>query len=122
MIKTFVAFTEEIDDAKAAVTELLKQLDPEHNLLANSLGIIHCFSDFADDGIVKAVCEKLPFDVVGSATLSLAAPGGVSQMGLTLTVLTSDTVSFVTGVSAPVVNDVTDPVTELYRRDRKSVV
>jgi hypothetical protein len=116
MIKTFVASTEEIDDAEAAVSELLAQLDPEHNLLANSLGIIHCFSDFADGGLIKTLSEKLPFDVVGSTTLGFAGPGVISQMGLTLTVLTSDTVSFVTGVSAPVGDNAEGPVRDLYRR------
>ncbi|MDR3173849.1 MAG: FIST C-terminal domain-containing protein [Treponema sp.] len=116
MIKTFVAFTEEIDDAEAAVSELLAQLDPEHNFLAHSLGIVHCFSDFADGGMIRVISEKFPFDVVGSTTLSLAAPGVISRMGLTLTVLTSDTVSFVTGVSAPVGDEADGPVTELCRR------
>jgi hypothetical protein len=115
MIKTFVAFTEEIDDTEAAVSELLEQLDPEHNLLAHSLGIVHCCSDFAESDVIKAVSGKLPFDVVGTTTMSLAAPGIISQMGLTLMVLTSDTVSFVTGVSAPVTDDAKGPIGDLYR-------
>jgi hypothetical protein len=115
MITMFTAFTEEVDDVDAAVSELLGQLDLDHKLLANSLGIVHCYSDFVDGGLVKALCEKLPFDVVGSTTFSLLARGNISTVGLVLTVLTSDTVSFTTGVSVPVTDTVDEPVTELYK-------
>ncbi|MDR1903899.1 MAG: FIST C-terminal domain-containing protein [Treponema sp.] len=115
MIKMFTAFTEEIDDVDAAVSELLAQLDMDHKGLKNSLGIVHCYSDFLDSGVIKALYEKLSFDIVGTTTFSLSAQGIMSQTGLILTVLTSDTVSFTTGVSAPVVDTVDDPVTELYK-------
>jgi hypothetical protein len=116
MIKTLTAFTEEIDDTRAAVDELLGQLDLDKKQLKNSLGILHCFADFIDSGVVKAICEKLPFDVVGTTTMSLASPGGLSQVGLSLTVLTSDTVSFVTGVSDPIKETVDEPVEGLYKK------
>jgi hypothetical protein len=115
-MKTFVAFTEEIDDTDAAVSEILKQLDMDHRLLAHSLGILHCYSEFCENGIVKTLCEKLPFDVVGSTTVSLAVPRRISETGLLLTVLTSDTVQFNTGVSGGITDAVEGPVTELCRR------
>jgi hypothetical protein len=116
MIKIFTAFTEEIDNAQEAVSDLLKQLDLDHNLLENSLGIIHCFNEFVDSEVISALCKKLPFDVVGTTTLSFTSPGIISQMGLNLTVLTSAEVSFVTAVSSPVADDVNGPLTELYQR------
>ena len=60
---------------ETAVSEILEQLDVEHTLLAHSLGILHCYSEFCENGIVKAICEKLPFDVVGNTTSSLSASG-----------------------------------------------
>jgi hypothetical protein len=110
------AFTEEIDDVDAAVSELLGQLDLDHKRLANSLGIIHCFSDFVDSGVVKAVSEKLPFDTLGSTTISTSSSSGLSQTGFSVTVLTSDKVRFASGVSAPVTDSVDAPLTELYNR------
>jgi hypothetical protein len=110
------AFTEELDDTEAAVSEILEQLDGEHTFLAHSLGILHCYSEFCENGIVKALCEKLPFDVVGSTTSILSASGRMSEMGLALTVLTSDTVQFTSGVSEEVGNSAEVPVTELYKR------
>jgi hypothetical protein len=116
MIKMLTAFTEEIDDVDAAVSELLGQLDLDHKRLANSLGIIHCYSDFVDSGVVKAVSEKLPFDTVGSTTISTSSSSGLSQIGFSITVLTSDDVQFVSGVSSPVGDSVDAPLTELYNR------
>jgi hypothetical protein len=116
MIKMFTAFTEEIDDVEQALSELLEQVDADHNCLANSLGIIHCYSDFVDSGVVKALSEKLPFDTVGCTTMNASTPSGMSQMGLTLSVLTSGEVKFASGVSAPVGDSVDAPLTDLYNR------
>ncbi|MDR1374038.1 MAG: FIST C-terminal domain-containing protein [Treponema sp.] len=116
MIKVFTAFTEEIDDVDLAVSELLEQLDLDRRCLANSLGIIHCYSDFVDSGVVKALSEKIPFDTIGSATISVSSSSGISQMGFSVTVLTSGDVRFVCGVSAPVTDSVDAPLTELYGR------
>jgi small ligand-binding sensory domain FIST len=108
------AFTEEIDDVDFAVSELLEQLDLDHKQLTNSLGIIHCFSDFVDSGVVKALSEKLPFDTLGCTTMSASTSAGMSQMGLTVTVLTGDDVKFASGVSAPIAGSVDAPLEELY--------
>jgi hypothetical protein len=116
MIKMLTAYTEEIDDVDKAVSELLGQLDLEHNCLTNSLGIIHCFSDFVESGVVKALSKKLPFDTLGSTTISTSCSSGISQMGLSVTVLTGDDIRFVCGVSAPVTDSVDAPLSELYGR------
>ena len=52
MIKMFSAFTEEIDDVDAAISEILSQLDLEHSLMQNSIGILHCYHEFIDSGVV----------------------------------------------------------------------
>ncbi|MDR1651797.1 MAG: FIST C-terminal domain-containing protein [Synergistaceae bacterium] len=116
MIKMLTAFTEEIDDTETAVAEILDRLDLDNNLLANSVGILHCACDFDESGAVGELCARLPFDVVGSTSLSVQVPGVMSQLALTLTVLTSDDVRFVSGVSDPISDDMSGPVTELYER------
>ena len=68
MIKSFVATTREVDDVQAAVAEITAALDLEKNLLKNSLGVISCFSDFEETGVLKAICDSLPFDCIGSTT------------------------------------------------------
>ncbi|MDR3147843.1 MAG: FIST C-terminal domain-containing protein [Treponema sp.] len=116
MLKVLTAFTEEIDAVDRAVQEIVEQLDLDKNRLTNSLGIIHCFSDFVDSGVVRALAQKLPFDTVGCTTMSSSTSSGMSLMGLTVTVLTSDDVRFACGVTAPITDSVEGPLTELFRR------
>ena len=94
MIKSITAVTREVDDAKAAVAEITATLGLEKNLLKNSLGIISCFSDFEETGVLKAVCDALPFDCIGATTCLCAAGTEVDQIILSITVLTSDDCHF----------------------------
>jgi hypothetical protein len=110
------AFTEEIDDSEAAVSEIIGQLGPDANLLANSIGILHCSSDFEESEVARDICGRMPFDVVGCTSVSVQTSGIKSQLALTITVLTSDEVRFVSGVSSPVTDDMSGPVTEVYER------
>jgi len=104
MIKAFTATTREVDDPKAAVSEITSALNIEKNLLKNSLGIISCFSDFEETGVLKAVCDSLPFDCIGTTTCLCAANGEADQIIFAITVLTSDDCNFKT-VVLPIVGD-----------------
>ncbi|MCL2809917.1 MAG: hypothetical protein FWD24_07645, partial [Treponema sp.] len=84
MIKMFSAFTEEIDDVDAAISEILSQLDLEHSLMKNSIGILHCYHEFIDSGAVKTLSEKLPFDIIGITVPYVCLSGKASSMGLML--------------------------------------
>jgi hypothetical protein len=94
--------TEEIDDTEAAVAEILSQLDLEHSLLKNAVGIVSCHCEFLEDGVVRKLCERLPFDVVGCTTLASATCAGYGLELLAVSVLTSDDVNFSTVVSEPI--------------------
>ena len=96
MIQSFTAITREIDDAQAAVAEILSALAPEKNLRKHSLGIVTCFSEFIDTGVLKAICDALPFDCVGATTCVCAAEKEADQLALAVMVLTSDDCSFAT--------------------------
>lgn len=101
MIKTLTAYTNEIDDIELAVQEIKNQLQP-NTLLANSVGIITCFSDFLNDGVVSALAKALSFPVVGTTTIANALGQTMSTTMLTLTVFTSDDIQFATGLSQPI--------------------
>jgi hypothetical protein len=116
MIKTLLAHTEEMDDPELAVAEILEQLEIEKNLLQNSVGIMACYVDFMENGIVGAICERLPFDVAGINTLSSATSEEGGQLLLTLAVLTSDDVFFSAGVSEPLDRDYEKSLTDLYHK------
>ena len=101
MIKMFSAFTEEIDDVDAAMSEILSQLDLKHSLMKNSIGVLHCYHEFIDSGVVKTLSEKLPFDIIGITVPYVRLSGKASPMGLMLNILTGDDVNFITGISDP---------------------
>jgi hypothetical protein len=109
MIKSFTATTREIDDAQVAVAEILARLDLENNLLNNSVGIVSCFSEFDDTGVLKAICDALPFECVGSTSCLIAAGSEIDQIIFAVTVLTSDDCSFVT-TSIPISDNYEDSI------------
>jgi len=94
MIKSFTATTHEIDDAQAAVAEIKATLDLDNRLLKNSLGIISCFSEFGESGVLKAICDALPFECIGATTCLCAGGREMDQIFFVITVLTSDDCSF----------------------------
>lgn len=95
-MKMLQAFTFEVDEVDLAVSEILEQLDCEHNLLAHSVGIVTCHPDFIESGVLAAVTRALPFDVVGATSLASAINEEMGIEIMTLAVLTSDEVSFTT--------------------------
>ena len=113
MIKSIFATTRELFETEDAVAEITAALDLEKNLLTNSLGIITCFSEFDDTGVLKAVCDALPFECIGATSCLCAAGPEVDEIILAITVLTSDDCVFRT---------VEIPVTENYEDSFASVL
>jgi hypothetical protein len=99
MIKMLNAITDQIDDPNAAVAEILEQLDPERNLLKNSIGLVACNYEFIDMGTFEALEEALPFEIAGVTTLGNAAKGLCGQDYLSISVITSDDVSFSSAIT-----------------------
>jgi hypothetical protein len=98
MIKLLTARTTEVDDIDEALAEIFDHFDLS-DLSKYSVGIISCYYEFIETGIVKALCEKLPFDVIGLTTMASAVSGGYDMYQLSLAVLTSDDASFETGLT-----------------------
>jgi hypothetical protein len=93
------ACTAEIDDADAAVDDILGQLNLSQALLAHSVGIIACHYEFINSGGVEALCTALPFPVAGCTTLGNAVQDEYGVELLSISVLTSDDVVFSTAMS-----------------------
>jgi hypothetical protein len=108
------AYTSEIDDVDAAVSGIMEQLELKGGLLENSIGIVTCYSHFIESGTLKAVCDALPFGIVGSTTLSNATPGSVGNMLMTVLVLTGDDVSFEIGLTEPILSNDENVLREAY--------
>jgi hypothetical protein len=116
MIRLLTAFTFEIDDLFLAAEEIKKQLDVEHSLLANSVGLIFCTKDFIASGAVAAITNALPFETIGCTTHGIAVPGAMGEVMLTVAALTSDDVVFKTGLSDPLDENGERQIEALYRR------
>ncbi|MCL2007579.1 MAG: FIST C-terminal domain-containing protein [Treponema sp.] len=98
MIKMITAYTEEVDEIEDGIAELLGQLDTSA-LKKNSVGMVTCHLDFVNSGFVEALSSKLPFPFIGMTTLASANKYGQSMYALSLTVLTSDDITFETCIS-----------------------
>ena len=104
MIKMFTARTSEIDEIEDAVAEIKSQIDFSV-LRKNSGGLILCHMDFVESGVVAALCEALPFGVIGMTSMASADEHGYGLFDLTLTVFTSDEVSFEVGMTDSICRD-----------------
>jgi Uncharacterized conserved protein len=94
------AWTLEPDEPDVAVSEILGQLDLENNAQKNSVGLLTCSYDFVESGMVKEICEALPFDVIGCTTLTNANNAEAGTILLCLTVFTADDCQFSAKVTA----------------------
>ncbi|MCL2203573.1 MAG: FIST C-terminal domain-containing protein [Defluviitaleaceae bacterium] len=115
MVEMFTARTSEVDTFDEAIAEIESQIDFS-SLKKYSGGIIFCCMEFLESGMVQALCETLPFDVIGMTSMGTADLQGYGFFDLTLTVLTSDEVRFKAGM----VHDINssnhrDKIEELYK-------
>ena len=93
MVTMYTARTSEIDEIDEAINEIKDQIDFD-SLKKKSGGLIFCHIDFVESGVVTALCEQLPFNVIGMTSMASADEHGYSLYVLTLTALTSDEVTF----------------------------
>jgi len=101
MIRMLTANTSEIDDPEVAVSEILEQLALSENLQKNAVGILTCYPECIESGVVQAVCDSLPFDVVGCTTFANGTGQDQGLTTLSISVLTSDSVHFAAACSTP---------------------
>jgi len=119
MIRVLTAYALEPDDVDGTVSGVLEQLDLGKNRLKNTAGLLFCYPDFIETGAVKAVCEALPFSIVGCTAQGAATPHMLGEVVLTLMVLTSDEVEFKTGLSEPLENEEQKRIEAFYKGMRE---
>ena len=121
MISMLTARTSEIDDFDEAISDIKSQIDFS-SLKKYSGGVLFCQIEFVESGLIEAICDELPFDVIGMTTMASASNDGYGRYDLTLTVLTSDEVTFTADMSKCISKDnYADEVDKLYRDIRGSV-
>jgi hypothetical protein len=110
MIRSATLYTYELDDPAIAAAEITAQL-PAFELLTHTAGILMCDTEFIYSGAYSAVCAALPFDAVGTTTMTQAVNGEAGMLMLTVMLLTSDDVFFEVGYteSIPPGGDIAGP-------------
>ncbi len=102
MIQSATMFTYELDNPALALEEIKSQIAKKITLMKNSVGIVMCDPEFIDSGVLRTVCEGLPFSVAGTTTMTQAVNGEAGILMLTLMILTSDDVFFEAGMTDPI--------------------
>lgn len=114
-MQILTAYTTEIDNVDLAVEQIVQQLDLSHRLASNAVGILSCYSEFIDTGVVQALCACMPFDIIGATTLASAVPGLADHLALTLTVITGEDIRCSTGRIDSVDRHNPGPIAHNYR-------
>ncbi|MDR1652014.1 MAG: FIST C-terminal domain-containing protein [Synergistaceae bacterium] len=110
------AYTEEIDEIGDAVEEIAGQIDFT-SLLPNSVGVVSCYREFLETGVVQAIAKRMPFDIVGATTLANGTSGHSGNMLLCLSVITSDDVRLAAVMSEALsTENYKEPIAGAYKR------
>ena len=116
MLRCTSLFTSEVDSPEIAANEIKEQLAQKIVLMENTTGIIMCHPEFIVSGVLKFVCESLPFDLAGITTASQAVNDEIGELILTIFIMTSDDILFKTGVTESLSEEVDGPVKAAYER------
>ena len=117
----FTARTSEIDEIGEAINEIKSQID-FGALKKNSGGIIFCHIDFVESGMAAALCKELPINIIGMTSMAGADGHGYGLYDLTLTILTSDEVSFEVGMTGSInPSNYEAEIDQLYKNIRNKV-
>ena len=115
MIKSYSAFTSEIDDVESAVSEILAQLEPEKNCLASTVAIVTCYYEFATAGLVAELHKKLSFPIIGTTTTATSTNLGMGQLDFSILMITSDDVVFTASCSPTLAGGLYEPFSQMYQ-------
>jgi len=99
MLNCASVYTYEVDDPETALADIKTQLDEKIIYLKNTVGMVMCNIEFISSGVLRYICENLPFDIAGTTTASQAVNDEAGDLILTLFIMTSDDISFKAGVT-----------------------
>ena len=121
MLKCASLYTLEIDNHVQALYEIREQLKQKIALMKSTIGVVMCHPEFISSGVLEYICENIPFDLVGITTSSQAVNGKIGETILTVFVMTSDDIQFITGVTDSLIVDVDKPVRTAYEEVMKGI-
>ncbi|MCL2873470.1 MAG: FIST C-terminal domain-containing protein [Defluviitaleaceae bacterium] len=116
MLNCASVYTYEIENAEIALLEIKSQLEEKITLLENSIGIIMCHPEFITSGVLKHICDNLPFDAAGTTTTSQAVNDEAGELILTMFVMTADDVRFKSTITDDLNDNINDTVKTAYKK------
>jgi len=120
MIRTLTAYTTELDDEKLAVKQICSQLKLDEGLMKNTIGIVACHYEFIHSGVFKAICESLPFSVVGTISSAQSVSAESDTLLMALTVMTSDEIEFDKVITPSLLTEPVQVIAESYESVRRA--
>jgi hypothetical protein len=90
------------------------QLSFGGKLLSQTVGLVSCTPDFIETGVVKALQKALPFNLIGQTTIAAASSGSDVLEILSILVITSDELEFACGLTAPILDSNTAPISDTW--------
>jgi len=115
MIKSYAAFTNEIDDVDLAVSEILSQLEPEKNCLKSTVAVVTCYHEFATNGFIAELYRKLGFPIIGTTTTAISTNRGFGQLDFSILMITSDDTVFTAACSPSLADGLDEPFKLMYQ-------
>ena len=116
MLKCASVYTNEVDDPEVALAEIKSQLNKKMTMLKHSAGIVMCHPEFIVSGVLKHICENLPFDLAGITTAAQAINDEAGELILTVFVMTSDDVWFKAGSTDSLNDGIDVPTRTAYEK------
>ena len=118
---SIVLYTEEIDDTREAVAELLVQTW-EFKLKKHSLAILFTEEDTDYPAIYSILAEHWDFPVIGCTTMGMLGKQGYCGIGIFILLLTSDECFFAAGMAKDLTGDnYRDKIAQTYQSLRETL-
>ena len=122
-MKSAVVTTREIDNLELAAKELISKVREKLSLARNSVGIVYCDADVEVGRLGELINTELGIDIVGlTTTATIERNAGYNDMGICLSVITSDDAEFTIGCTGDLTNDsFPAAIKEAYAKTRAKV-
>ncbi len=120
-MKSYQAFTKEVDDIELAVSELKAGIDTSL-FMKNTCGIVFCGFEPDMEALVSELGKAFDFPFFGCTGIGVLSTNGYSQSSISLLVLTADDVEFSIGMT----DDINGPgdlkhFSETYKKCRQKL-
>lgn len=120
-MKSYQAFTDEIDDLDLAVEELAKQIET-FNLSSNAGGIMYCGSEVDSSLLCKKLWERFHLPFIGTTCLGQFTSNGYREAAICLNLFTGEDICFSGGLSGDLTSEnMSEELKESYRTLKKGM-